>query len=95
MSVCRGENSDDLASIPAMTGTAAVNFCIYFNGLCIKKTMGLLFGINHGNLQNCTRLDIQKPDLCVCVQQKHFINVDCEQASYSLVFFSIFSITSL
>ena len=33
MSVCHGGNSDDLVSISAMTGTVAVNFCVYFNGL--------------------------------------------------------------
>ena len=37
MSVCHGGNSDDLVSISAMTGTVAVNFCVYFNGLYIKK----------------------------------------------------------
>ena len=37
MSVCHGGNSDDLVSISAMTGTEAVNFCVYFNGLYKKK----------------------------------------------------------
>ena len=37
MSVCHGGNSDDLVSISAMTGTVAVNFCVYFNGLYKKK----------------------------------------------------------
>ena len=37
MSVCHGGNSDDLVSISAMTGTVAVNFCLYFNGLYKKK----------------------------------------------------------
>ena len=37
MSVCHGGNSDDLVSISAMTGTVAVNFCVYFNGLYNKK----------------------------------------------------------
>ena len=31
--VCHGGNSDNLVSIPAMTGTVAVNFCVYINGL--------------------------------------------------------------
>ena len=35
LSVCHGGNSDDLVSISAMTGTVAVNFCVYFNGLYI------------------------------------------------------------
>ena len=43
MSVCHGGNSDDLVSISAMTGTVAVNFCIYFNGLYKKKKKKLVF----------------------------------------------------
>ena len=39
MSVCLGGNSDDLVSISAMAGTVAVNFCVYFDGLCIKKRL--------------------------------------------------------
>ena len=35
MRVCHGGNYDDLVSIPAMTGTVAVNICVYFNGLYI------------------------------------------------------------
>ena len=37
--VCHGGNSDDLVSIPAMAGTVAVNFCVYFNGLYIQKLL--------------------------------------------------------
>ena len=37
MRICHGGNSDDLVSIPAMTGTVAVNFCAYFNGLYKQK----------------------------------------------------------
>ena len=37
--LCHGGNSDDLVSILAMAGTVAVNFCVYFDGLCIKKRL--------------------------------------------------------
>ena len=43
MNVCHGGNSDDLVSIPNMTGTVAVNFCAYFNGLYVKKSIGISF----------------------------------------------------
>ena len=47
MSVCHGGNSDDLVSIPAMIGTVAVDFCVYFNGLyktiCMKINEDLAY----------------------------------------------------
>ena len=68
MSVCHGGNSDDLVSISAMTGTVAVNFCVYFNGLYIKKkdllailkknldrTIFYYIFVEFSNVQNCDR----------------------------------------
>ena len=44
VSVCHGGNSDDLVSIPAMTGTVAVNFCVYLNGLDLYKNNEMYLG---------------------------------------------------
>ena len=41
---CHGGNSDDPVSIPAMTGTVAVNICVYFNGLWKKKKISDIDG---------------------------------------------------
>ena len=42
------------------------------------------YGLCHGNLEKSTRLDARL--VCV-VQQKHYINLNCEQVSHFLVFF--------
>ena len=44
MSVCHGGNSDDLVSISTMADTVAVNFCVDFNGLNMKKRKHLVPG---------------------------------------------------
>ena len=57
MSVCHGGNSDELVSIPDMTGTVAVNICVYFNGLQRKTKSKIFLSVQlQGVSKDCRRL---------------------------------------